>query len=176
MWKYGQEGFFCLTDVESKHQRDEHNQTGTNDFQRLIWIFWVCWLSLMWYNVDCSQLMSQFDRYQLQLIYPTMQHCPLRNLQHETSQSTFDTFNQSQHLLHTLHKSSLAFQLHFTLLEIIKHNMPKMLLFSFHLQYLNGYTKVHQFWCFFLMHADMTAVIYYLTKLFWMKLRTTKCY
>ena len=39
MRKYGQEGFFRLTYVESKHQSGEHNQTGANDFQRLIWIF-----------------------------------------------------------------------------------------------------------------------------------------
>ena len=36
-----------------------------------------------------SQLMSQFDRYQLQLVYLTMEHSPARNLQHETSQTTF---------------------------------------------------------------------------------------
>ena len=39
MWKYGQEGFYGLTHVEPKHQSDEHNQAGTNDFHRLIWIF-----------------------------------------------------------------------------------------------------------------------------------------
>ena len=38
MWKYHHEGFFCLTYVEPKHQSDEHNQAGANDFQRLIWI------------------------------------------------------------------------------------------------------------------------------------------
>ena len=58
--------------------------------------------------VDCSQLMSRFDRYQLQLVYPTVEHRPARNLQHETSQTTFDTFDQSQHILHTLHKSFLC--------------------------------------------------------------------
>ena len=45
------------------------------------------------------------------------------------SQTTFDTFHQSQHRLYTLHKSFYAFQLCFYLLEIIEHNMPKMLLF-----------------------------------------------
>ena len=81
---------------------------------------------------DCSQLMSQFDRYQLQLVYLTVEHRPARNLQHKTSQTTFDIFNQSQHLLHTLHKSFLCvcFSWVFTFLEIIKHNIPKMLLFS----------------------------------------------
>ena len=39
MQKYGQEGFFCLTYVEPKHQSNSHNQAGANDFQRLIWIF-----------------------------------------------------------------------------------------------------------------------------------------
>ena len=39
MQKYGQEGFFCLTYVELKHQSNQHNQAGANDFQRLIWIF-----------------------------------------------------------------------------------------------------------------------------------------
>ena len=37
--KYGQEGFFRLTYMESKHQSDEYNQAGANDFQHLIWIF-----------------------------------------------------------------------------------------------------------------------------------------
>ena len=79
-----------------------------------------CWLFLM----------SQFDRYQLQL-YQTMGHRPARNLQHETSQTTFVTFDQSQCLLHTLHRS---FILHsscvFTFLEILKHNTMKMFHFS----------------------------------------------
>ena len=104
--------FFRLTYVEPKHQSDSHNQAGANDFQRSIWIFWVCQLSPAWYNVDCSQLLFWFDRYQLQLVYPTVEHRPERNLQHETSLTTFDTFNQSQHLLD---KSFCALQLHFYL-------------------------------------------------------------
>ena len=107
--------FFCLTYVEPKHQSDSHNQAGANDFQRLIWIFWVCQLSPAWSNVDCSQLLFQYDPYQFQLVYLTMEHRAVRNLQHETSQTTFDMFNQSQHLLHTLHKSFCAFQLRFYL-------------------------------------------------------------
>ena len=39
MWKYSQEGFIRLTYVETKHQSDENNQGGANDFQCLIWIF-----------------------------------------------------------------------------------------------------------------------------------------
>ena len=39
MQKYSQEGFFGSTYMEPKHQSDEHNQAGANDFQRLTWIF-----------------------------------------------------------------------------------------------------------------------------------------
>ena len=60
MQKYGWEGF-CLTYVEPKHKSDEHNQAGTNDFQHLIWLFWVCRLSPAWYNIDCCQWMSLID-------------------------------------------------------------------------------------------------------------------
>ena len=58
----------------------------------------VCW----------SQLIPRFDHYQLQLIYLIVEHHPVRNLQHETSQTTFDSFIQLQHLLHTQHKSFLC--------------------------------------------------------------------
>ena len=39
---------------------------------------------------------------------PTMGHCPARNLEHTTSETTFDTFNPSQHLFHRLHQSFLC--------------------------------------------------------------------
>ena len=55
--------------------------------------------------------MSQFDHYQLQLVYLAMEHHSVRGLQNETSQTTFDMFSQSQPLLHKLHKSFRAFQL-----------------------------------------------------------------
>ena len=84
-------------------------QLGGNDFRYLIWTFWVCWLSPKWRNVDCSQLMSWFDCYQLQLVYPTREPDPGRNLQQETLQTSFDLFDQSQHLRHTLEKSFLFF-------------------------------------------------------------------
>ena len=84
----------------------------------LIWIFWVCWLSPVCHNVTCSQLMSWFDHCQLQLVYLTMgylsssEKSPAWN---ETLQTTFDTVDQSQHLLHTEHKPFFVFQLHFYL-------------------------------------------------------------
>ena len=37
--KYGQEGFFHLISVKTKHQSNEHNQAGANGFQCLIRIF-----------------------------------------------------------------------------------------------------------------------------------------
>ena len=158
MQKYGQEGFFCLTYMEPKHQCDEHNQAGANDFQCLIWIFRLCRLSPAWHNVDCSQLMSRFDRYQLQLVYATVEHRPARNLQHKTSQTTFNTFDQSQHLLHTLHKSFFAFQLHFYLswnnkaqyAENIASFLPSSILKWLH--------KSSPILIFFLMQADMITV------------------
>ena len=78
-------------------------------------------------SYDCSQLMSWFDHYQFQLVFLTMKHCPVKSLQHETT----DTFDQSQHLLHTLHRSFYFFLFGciFTFLEIIKHNMPKCCFF-----------------------------------------------
>ena len=37
----------------------------------LTWTNWVCQLSPTWYYIDCSQIMFQFDCYQLPLVYPT---------------------------------------------------------------------------------------------------------
>ena len=74
--------------VMCKHQCDKHNQPGANDIQWLLWIFWVCCLSPALYNTDCSQLISWFDHYQLQLVYQTVKHHPARKLQHETLQTT----------------------------------------------------------------------------------------
>ena len=49
----------------------------------------------LWFNVDCSQLISRSDHCQLQLAYLIMEHRSARNLQQDTPQTTFDTFNQS---------------------------------------------------------------------------------
>ena len=45
-----QSSSFWFTYVESKHQSNEHNQACANDFKHLIWILWVCWLSLAWFE------------------------------------------------------------------------------------------------------------------------------
>ena len=60
----------------------------TNNFPD---IFWVCWLSPAWCNIDYSQL-SWFDRYQLQLVCQ-LEHSPVRNLQQEILQAAFDTID-----------------------------------------------------------------------------------
>ena len=49
-------------------------------------------------KLHCSQLMSQLDCYQLQLVYLTIEHHPERNLQHETSQTTCDKFSHLKQL------------------------------------------------------------------------------
>ncbi len=55
--------------------------------------------------------------------------------------------------------------------------MPKMLLFSSIFNIKMATQKFTNFGkSFFKVHADMTAVTCSLTKLFQMKLKTTKCY
>ena len=63
----------------------------------------------------------------------TMEHHPARNLQHKTSQTTFDLSDQSWHLLHTLHKP-LCFSCVLNFLEIIKRNMLKMFSSTFNIK------------------------------------------
>ena len=85
----------------------------------------------MRYGIDYFKLIFQFDCYQLQLAYQTVERYPARNFQLKTSPITFDTTKQSQHL-HTLHKFFffLHFSCVFTFLELIKYNRLKMF-FSF---------------------------------------------
>ena len=66
----------------------------------------------------------------------------------------------------------IVFQLRFSL-SWNKAQYAKMLPVFFHLQYQNGYTKIHQFWCLKKkMHPDMTAATIQSNKLFQMKLQT----
>ena len=85
MWTYSQEGFFSLN-LRGILASKQFNITKLVQmiFQCLIWLFWVCWLTPVWYNVDCYQLMSWFNLCQLQLVYLTMEHGLARNLQHRT--------------------------------------------------------------------------------------------
>ena len=178
MWKYNQEGFFFffhVTYVEPKHQSDW--KASANYFQCLIWIFWVCWLIPTWYNnIDCSQLMSWFDLYRLQLAYLTVEYHPVKYLQHGIWQTILDILDQSQNLLHTLHTSLFLFQLCFYLSW--KPKYAKMLLFSSIFNIKMTTQKFTNFDKFFLKKCTVMWQLsqYNLTKLFWMKLKTTKCY
>ena len=154
----GQEGFFCLAYEKSKQHNNEHNQGGANDIQSLIWIFWICQVSPAWYNIDHSQYLHLIT---INLSWSARSWSIIQqdtsSMKHRKpvltcliSPSTF-----------SIHCTNLFwhFSCIFTFLKIIKHNMPERLLFFFHLQYWNGYPKLHQIWCyFFLMHVDMTAV------------------
>lgn len=95
-----------------------------------------------------------------------MKLCPERNLPHKTSQTTPDTFDQLQHLLYKLH-----FFVFFTFLEITNIICLNCCFFSFHLQYENGYTKIHQF-SFFECMLIWQVLQYNLTKL--LKLSTAR--
>ena len=72
--------FFLLNLCRTQISKWLTCQSGADDFQHLIWIFWVSQLSPMWYNIDCSQLMYRCNPYRLQRIYPTVKHCWTRNL------------------------------------------------------------------------------------------------
>ena len=134
------------TDVEPRHRSEEHNQAGANDFQCLTWIFWVCQLSPKRYN-DLLLSMSQFDHYQLQLVYPNIvatssKKSPAQNfanhfLTHSISHTTFSLYYISFFFF-------LAFQLHLTFLEVIKHNTLKC--YYYLPLSLKCYTKLQQFW------------------------------
>ena len=173
--------YFCIAYVELNDQSDEHNQTGANDFQSLIRKCWVCLLSLVWYNIDCSQLKFWCHCHQFQLVYQTVDYRPVRNLQHETLQTTFDMFVQSQHILYKLYKYLsvlfLCFSCFFTFLEtlIIKQNMLKILLFSsiFSIQMAH---KNPPILIFFKCTLIWQLLQFNLIKLFQMKLKTTKLY
>ena len=103
---------------------------------------------------------------------PPRKHHTARNLQHKTWQTTYDTFHQSQHLLHTQHRSLLCvFQLCFAFLEIIKHNMPQMFFLpSSILKWLHKMLPVLMcFWCILIPVFTIQS-----NKLFQKKLKITK--
>ena len=121
--------FFLLNLCRTQISKWLTCQSGADDFQHLIWIFWVSQLSPMWYNIDCSQLMYRCNPYQLQGIYPTVKHCQTRNLS-MTLHKPFLTCSIS-HSTFSIHCTNLflCFSWIFTFLGIINYNMLKMLLF-----------------------------------------------
>ena len=121
--------FFCLTYVEPKHQSNEHNQAGTNDFQCLIWTFWICQLSPVWYNVDCSVIVLIWS-------LSTSTCLPDRGASSSEKSPARNFANHFWHVQSVTAPSPYTAQIFscfsyvFTLLEIIKHNMLKMLFSS----------------------------------------------
>ena len=149
MRKYSQEGFVHLTYV------NVNPNIKVINIARLVQVTFKAWFGCFDYSGYllggkhwCSQWVSGLDCHQP--LYLTTEYCLVWNLQHETSQTTFDMFHQSWHLLHTEDKlfAPFFFFLHcnyvLTFLEIMKHNMPKCCFFSlFNIK--NGYIKIHQF-------------------------------
>jgi len=166
------------TDVEPKHRSEEHNPAGANDCQCLTWIFWVCQLSPKRYNDLLFSL--NVSIWSLSTSTGLPKHCS--NIQQEISSTNlckplFDTFYQSQRILYILHIFFffLAFQLHFTFLEVIKHIMLKMSLFSS--IFIKMLHKTSPIFIRFLKCKLIGQLSQYsLTKWFWMKLKTTKRY
>ena len=110
----------------------------------LIWIFWVCQLSPTWYDIDCSQLMSWCDRYQLQLVYPTIEHCPGRN---------YPAWNSSSHFWHiwsvtarSLFTAQIFFSLHFYFSWNNKAQYAKNVVHFLPSSILKWLHKIQQFW------------------------------
>ena len=140
----------------------------------MIWIFWVCWASPAWYNVDCSQFMSQLDHCQFQLVHLTMSivQWEISSMKLRKPLLTFS------HSIFSIHCANLFlhFSCIFTFLEIIKHNMLKMLHIFFHLQYQWLYKKFTNFDVFLKCMLIWQLSQYNLTKLLWMKLKITQRY
>ena len=108
----------------------------------------------------------------------TMDHCLRKISSTKLCQNTFNTL--ISHSTSSIHCTSLfcisvVFLWNITFLEIIKHNMPKMLhIPSSILKWLhkNSSVLINSFKCTLICQLPQ----YSLTKLFWMKLKTTNHY
>lgn len=119
-------------------------------------------------NTHCSQLISWFHHYQLQLVYLTVwEYHLVRNAQHESWQITFDIFYQLLYLSHMLYKS--CFSCILTFLEMTKHKHWKCFFSSI----FNTKMSTQTFTNFHVFFKCM-MIWQHLTKLFWMKLKITK--
>ena len=109
----------------------------TNNFLELD-ILSMSAIFCMIYNIDCSQLMSWFDCYQLQLVYLTVEHHPARNPRHDIWQTTFDTYSvtaPSPYAAQIFFVCFLHLSCVFIFLERVEHDMLKLLHILVHLQY-----------------------------------------
>lgn len=153
------EGFLCLLTWNP-------NIKAINKLKLMQMIFnaWFRYLPFFaWCNIDCSQLMFWSNCYQLQLVYP--------NLGALSSQKS-PAWN-CKPLLDRHSRNLFAFQLHFYISVAIKHNLPKMLLFS-SLWILKWLQKKSPILIHFLKCTLIWQLSWYnLTKLFLMKLKTS---
>ena len=80
-------------------------------------------------HIDCSQLISRFDSYQLQLGLPDRRPWIQRQISSTKLRKPLWTplVHHSNYAARILYCISVVF---FTFLEIIKHTMPKILIFS----------------------------------------------
>ena len=168
--RFEKKRFFCLMYAEPKHKPS-----------------WCKWFSMLHLGIlsmaaisviiqhDCSQLMSWFEYYQLQLAYPSMDHHPVRNLQHGTLPDTSDMLDQSQHLFNITHKSFLGFQLRFYISWNNKAQYAENVAFFSFIDNKMDIQKFINFDVCFKMHTDNDSCYdTILTKLFQMTLKTTK--
>ena len=146
----------------------------------MIYIFGVCQLSPTWYNVDCSQLM--FWMFLIDLITINF-NCSTRLwsiIQREIASVKLRKPLLTHSISHSIftHCTSLffCFSCVLTFLEIIKHNMLKMCVFSSIFNIKMATQIFTNFDKNFLMHTDMTAVTIQSNKIVSSELKTTKCY
>ena len=140
--------------------------------KHFIWILWVHWLSPAWFEIDCSQSMSRFDPYQPQLVWGW----PWGIIQWEISSMKLHKpllICKTSHSTFSLHCTNLFlhFSCVFTFLEIVK---PKywFFLLSLLLQWPYKNSPILSFFFKCMLRWQLSQ--YSLTKLFQMKLRTTK--
>ena len=131
MGKCGQEGLFCLPYINPNVK-----EMNIIKLVQMIFNAWFGYFEyasyLSWYNIDCSQLMSQFDHYHFRLVSATMEH-------HAVRKNPGQNFtNHSRHFWsvtvpsqYTAEIFFCVFKLHFYLSWNNKASYAKMLLFSF---------------------------------------------
>ena len=119
-----------FTYVEPKHQSDSHNQAGANDFQP--WFGYFEYVGYLLHGLTLIVLNSCLDLIAINFIWSTW---PWSSVQREISSTKLckplliRSISLSTFSVHCTNLF-LRFGCVFTFLEIIKHNMPKMLLFS----------------------------------------------
>ena len=131
-------------------------------------------VSLYWLLVDRGQdaakhLPMHKTASQQRIIWPKCQ------LYQETLQTTFDMLDHASHSTFSIHCTNLflCFSWVFTFVEIVKHNMPKMCISSiFNIKMATQ--KFTNFDVFLKCVLIWQLSQYNLTKLFQMKLKTTK--